>query len=132
MERFWEKVNKTDGCWEWTAASVRGYGVFRLQGTRKNTPAHRFAYELVKGPIPVGLQLDHLCRNPSCVRPDHLEPVTQAENARRGVRAMQTHCHNGHPYDEANTYRGQDNRGRWHRRCRACHTEQERARRHRV
>jgi hypothetical protein len=83
--RFWEKVDKTDTCWLWTGSSDRlGYG--RFSTWPSVTLAHRFAYELLAGPIPDGLVIDHLCRTPSCVNPDHLEPVTQRENLRRGAR----------------------------------------------
>ena len=85
--RFWEKVEKTDGgCWWWTASlNGKGYGNFSSQG--RGGQAHRFAYQSVKGPIPEGLELDHLCCQPRCVNPDHLEPVTRAENVRRAYEA---------------------------------------------
>lgn len=100
-QRFWSHVQKTESCWIWTGQILAraGYGRFWV-GTTASTPnplAHRYSYELVHGPIPAGLQLDHLCRNTSCVRPDHLEPVTGAVNIQRG-RAVRTHCKNGHPY----------------------------------
>ena len=80
-ERFWSKVNKTDTCWIWTAAKNQdGHGRFRHG---RLVLAHRFAYELLVGPIPKGLDLDHLCQNPACVNPAHLEPVTRKENTRR-------------------------------------------------
>lgn len=82
-ERFWPKVDKTPSCWLWTGATGNaGYPVFRGEGG-VNVPAYRFAYEELVGPIPEGLELDHLCRTPLCVRPDHLEPVTHAENMAR-------------------------------------------------
>lgn len=89
MQRFWEKVDKTRTCWIWTGAlDQNGYGKFRyMEKNRSSAYAHRVAYELVKGEIPDGLHLDHLCRTRSCVNPDHLEPVTQRENNLRGVWA---------------------------------------------
>ena len=106
-ERFWPKVDKSGECWIWTAHQYgRGYGGFRIDGRQEY--AHRVAYRLVIGPIPDDLQLDHLCRNRRCVRPDHLEAVTVRENLLRGngptgERARQTHCKRGHLFDEKNT-----------------------------
>ena len=131
-ERFWPKVNRVEeGCWEWRGARAgTGYGAIWVDG--RGRPAHRVAYELEVGPIPDGLQLDHLCCNPACVRPDHLEPVTQAENIRRGNGgkhwAEKTHCPQGHPYDEANTFVN----GKGRRECRTCRNERNRARRARL
>lgn len=127
-ERFWSKVEKADGCacWVWTAGlSVDGYGQFTIN--KRPLRAHRYAYEQANGPIPDGLVLDHLCRNRRCVRPDHLEPVTNRENVLRGVGlsaigARRTHCVNGHAFDAANTY--VDSRG--HRICRACRAAKQR------
>jgi hypothetical protein len=130
-ERFWAKVDKTGGCWLWTGTvAPNGYG--RISMGSKYPGAHRVAYELLVGPIPVGTELDHLCRVRLCVKvvadeqgPAHLEAVTHAENIRRGVGWLtvaemmraKTHCPQGHPYDEANTYRW---RGTGGRQCRAC------------
>lgn len=117
LERFWAKVDQSGGpdtCWPWTGARVAaGYGAFFIDrgGPRwVHEGAHRYAYGVSVGPIPEGLVIDHLCRNPPCCNPSHLEPVTQRVNALRGVNspsamnAVKTHCKNGHPFDEANTF----------------------------
>ncbi|MER5461634.1 HNH endonuclease signature motif containing protein [Streptomyces sp. NPDC002668] len=82
--RFWERVKKLrTRCWEWQGTkNADGYGLFSVGG--QSVPAHRFAYESRVGPIARGLVIDHTCRNPSCVRPSHLEPVTSRENWLRG------------------------------------------------
>jgi hypothetical protein len=120
--RFWPKVNKTDTCWEWTGTTQkRGYGSILHRG--KMQLAHRLSWEMVNGPIPEGLVIDHLCRNPRCVRPDHLEPVTNRENLLRGTgfpaeNASKTECVNGHPLSGENL----EQYGT-HRRCRICNRE---------
>ena len=122
-ERFDEKwtPEPNTGCWVWMASSSDdGYGQFWSE--EKMVRAHRYAYERWVGPIPEGLTIDHLCRVRHCVNPDHLEAVTNRENILRGetiaaAYAARTHCLQGHPYDEENTYvppRG----GR--RECRTC------------
>lgn len=107
-ERFWSKVNKTDGCWFWMAAT-KGNGYGHLWWGGRYQGAHRVAYQLEMGAIPKGLEIDHLCRVRHCVRPSHLEPVTRRENVLRGVslaavRAVVTHCPQGHEYTAATTY----------------------------
>lgn len=100
---FWRKVQKTDSCWIWTASlNNHGYGQFR-RGRKHGAMAHRFAYEWAKGEIPTDFDIDHLCRNPRCVNPEHLEAVTHRENMLRGdtrpaQNAAKTHCPKGHEY----------------------------------
>jgi hypothetical protein len=77
------------GCWIWQRGKAEGYGVVWRDGRVQR--AHRVVYEQHRGPIPDGLHLDHLCRVKACVNPDHLEPVTNAENCRRGVKAKLNH-----------------------------------------
>lgn len=124
VKSFWSKVEtpRTWGeCWEWTAAKRSdGYGAFRSGG--KLTGAHRLAYEQVIGKIPIGKQIDHLCRNRVCVNPYHLQPVTQKENILRGEspsakQARQTHCKHGHPLSGDNISIVRNGRGR---NCKTC------------
>jgi len=120
------RVDEETGCWLWIGATARGYGQIWVDG--RTQPAHRIAYELLVGPIPEGLQLDHLCRVRHCVNPEHLEPVTNRENILRGVsivpqNAAKTHCPQNHPYDDANTY--YEGPARW-RRCLTCKRERQR------
>jgi hypothetical protein len=105
------------GCWQWQGnLSDRGYGL--LTADRRAWRAHRFAYEVFVGPIPEGLTIDHLCRNRACVNPAHLEPVTHRTNVLRsassitGANIRKTHCPQGHPYDDENTYVVPSTRGR--------------------
>ncbi len=113
--KFWQKVRVDPDCWEWIGYKrPEGYGFLSVAGRPRQ--AYRIAYELLIGPIPDGLVIDHLCRNPSCVNPRHLEPVTPAENARR-VWADSQACRRGHPWTPENTYYRPDKPGRM---CRAC------------
>jgi len=127
-DRFWSKVNKTETCWLWTAATTDGYGMFSIGGQAgRMHRAHRVSFEALVGSIPEGLQIDHLCRVRNCVNPEHLEPVLPEVNTLRGesssaVRARQTHCIVGHEFDEKNTaYIRQA--GRVFRRCRTCNRD---------
>jgi hypothetical protein len=105
LERFEEKYipEPNSGCWLWTAAQINGYGAIKVAGRFRG--AHRVSYELHKGPVPAGLVLDHLCRVPFCVKPDHLEPVTIGENISRGDNhhRRKTRCKRGHAFTEENT-----------------------------
>ena len=128
-ERFWEKVERTTSCWLWTGKlNPNGYAQFMVVGRYQNV--HRFAYELLVGPIPQGLTIDHLCRVRHCVNPAHLEPVTIRENVLRGEGltasfARKTHCPQGHSYDLLNTHFNSAGG----RECRHCHMLRERIRR---
>lgn len=112
LQRWCSKVElpaDPEGCWEWRGYRLRNYGRFWPGGNvgrrrlRYDIPAYRYGYERFVGPIPEGLHLDHLCRNPGCVNPDHLEAVTCKENLRRAPHApstineAKTHCVAGHP-----------------------------------
>ena len=117
LERLWHKIKITEsGCWEWQGVTTSfGYG--RMGLNKKHVLVHRFAYEQYKGCIPQGFQIDHLCRNPKCVNPMHLEAVTASENVLRSTAPLvsaqrnlsKTHCPHGHPYSVENThhYHGQ-------------------------
>lgn len=135
IDRFLSRfVEDATGCWTWLGSLDRyGYGGFWVKedGGWVKHKAHRVSYWLFVGPIPDGLQIDHLCRNRRCVNPAHLEPVTQQENARRSEQATRTSCSAGHPYTPANTaYRSRN--GRPARVCRACDRLRHQVLRHQV
>ncbi len=129
-QRLFNKIKRTSDCWEWTAYKTQGgYGQIRGED-QKMIYAHRAVYELLVGEIPEGLQIDHLCRNRSCVNPDHLEPVTAKENIRRGIgigvgvgisnsRRKKTHCKNDHLLKSPNLLK----RSGGERMCRVCWNE---------
>lgn len=146
-ERFWRKVNKAGpipthrpelgACWQWTGGTTnKGYGKGWMGAHYPTRLAHRIAYVLTHGAIPGELELDHLCRNPACVNPDHLEPVTTYINCIRGESfaakyAAQTHCLRGHPFDEKNTRWTATTGRNLHRFCRECDRDRARAYRRR-
>ncbi len=87
VQRFWEKVQKTDGCWIWTGATTQGYGVIRAEGpSRAMIRAPRLSYEIHVGPIPKGKHILHHCDNPPCTNPEHLFVGTSKDNAEDMVR----------------------------------------------
>lgn len=124
--KFWDKCipEPNSGCWLWTAAlDGSGYGQIKWgdHGRRNpNAKTHRLAYQMLVGPIPAGLVIDHLCRTRCCCNPAHMEPVTAKMNTLRGesfavANANKAACPSGHAYDDINT--------RWYqgrRYCREC------------
>jgi hypothetical protein len=135
VERILRRIQLVDTghstpCWiSDRAANAKGYTKSRYPHDRASWYTHRLAYVLLVGPIPKGLQLDHLCRQPACCNPDHLEPVTARENLVRGetVTAREvatTHCPRGHEYTNENTYRRPDNPNK--RDCKECRRQRNR------
>jgi HNH endonuclease len=129
-ERLYSRLvpDPQTGCLLWTGSILRdGYGQISRGGRgSQNARVHRVAWELANGPVPDGLQLDHLCRVRHCANIAHLEAVTQRENILRSsitfasINAAKTHCDNGHEFTEANTYRPPDSRSR---QCRECNRD---------
>lgn len=108
IRRLLDRVLIGNGCWEWAGAVDRKTGYGKLSYEGRVTTAHRASYTALVGPIPQGLVVDHLCRNKVCVRPSHLEAVTNAENIRRGHHIGQRErwadgCAQGHPWTPENT-----------------------------
>lgn len=121
-------INWETGCWEWEGAR-NSYGYGSIQYQQQGHGVHRLAWLVLVGPIPPGLELDHLCRVRHCLNPAHLEPVTNRVNNLRGqtfaaANAAKTRCPQGHEYDPLNTYT--DPAGRRH--CRACKRLRDRGR----
>lgn len=135
--RFWSNVtgvSEPDGCWLWSGR-VDGFGYGHFKNQKRSLKAHRVAWTLKRGPIAIGVTLDHLCRTPRCVNPAHLEAVTNKENIRRGnsptaANGRKTHCSNGHELTPDNTYRYSFGGGD-HRFCKTCSKLRMRERRRR-
>ncbi len=138
MSRVEDKITgePNSGCWLWIGAcSDVGYG--KIWNGDRVMEATRYVYEQIRGAIPEGLELDHLCRTRCCVNPSHLEPVTHQENMRRGIAgalassryAAMTHCVNGHKRTPGNVYLGQTAKGHVRRKCRACENMRQQKRR---
>lgn len=136
IRRFWAKVSRGPGCWEWTGSRnpVNGYGQFHPT-KHTNYRAHRFAYEVSVGPIPPGMLVMHACDNRRCVNPAHLSLGTQLDNMRDAVakgrtvgqRSRWTHCLRGHEFTVENTgYRKGHKPDKRERFCRICTLEQRR------
>ena len=138
-ERFWKYVDVSPSHWWWTGTKTKlGYGMIWDYNLGRSVMAHRASWELAHGEqIPDFLVIDHLCRQPSCVNPDHLEVVTFGINTERGMAPVlggtrqrsKTHCPQGHPYSEENTYLYKNGRKRV---CRTCAIERTQARRERL
>jgi HNH endonuclease len=113
QERLFNRLTaQPSGCVEWSGYKLKGYGRMTIDGQQVYT--HRLMYELMEGPVPDGMELDHLCRNPACANVAHLEPVPHTVNMARGAWAMKTHCPHGHSLD------GRNNRERY---CLTCNRE---------
>lgn len=137
--RFWSHVtvDAESGCWNWSRVDpTTGYGRLYLNERRKKEYAHRFSYAIHSGPLVLGMDIDHLCRNRACCNPDHLEQVSHAENVRRGEsgarRQEATHCLNGHEWTPNNTHLRTTSQGRVRRVCRACDKARSNAKRERL
>ena len=125
-----DRISQTGGCWLWQSNATRdNYGLasYLVDGEWKSIGAHRLSYITFVGEIPVGHQIDHLCRNKSCINPEHLEAVTARENTLRAdnapatINLKKTHCKKGHEFTIANIYRSPQNPN--HRECRTCRNE---------
>lgn len=124
-----EVITTSDDCWE-VQRMRNNAGYSRVQiggGGGSYVQGHRLSYERNVGPIPDGMVVDHVCRNRTCINPDHLQLLTMPQNSGRNAWSLKTHCPQGHPYDEQNTY-WYPGEGR-HRQCRACGREKSRLRR---
>lgn len=125
-------ISSKSECWNWTGhVGKNGYAYTSYKG--KATTAYRASWEHLVGPIPEGFEVDHLCKNPRCVNPQHLEPVPPIVNNMRSnspaaVCARKTHCVNGHEFNKENTKIISRKNGKYDRRCKICHRNRERER----
>jgi hypothetical protein len=124
-------IDSDTGCWIWTKAmNSKGYGSVRFMG--RVVGAHRLVFELLIGPVPSGMELHHKCENRLCCNPGHLSILSLSEHRRRHTRRYpngeKTHCINGHPFSESNTWLEWAN-GKPQRHCRICNKERARQRR---
>jgi len=122
LNRIEEKIQENNGCWEWQGGKRKGYGLISINGRKQSV--HRVLYELLKTKIPKGMVTDHLCRNHSCVNPNHIEIVTNKENTLRGngspaKNARKTKCIRGHNLSGDNLYINKHKK----RICRQCNKE---------
>ena len=124
IDRVLNRVERIpfSGCWVFTGAINHfGYGIVGLQNSKKIDRTHRVAYRHFKGEIPTGLVIDHICRNPACVNPRHLQAISQSDNIKRSLlvkmRGARTHCKHGHEFTPENTKYVKGQRGR---RCAKC------------
>jgi hypothetical protein len=136
LAHLWPKVTDRlsvgglDACWNWQGKLTDGYGRIWDGPARRAYRSHRVIWTLLRGPIPEGLTIDHLCRNRACGNPRHMELVTRRENVLRGeghtaVNAAKTHCSRGHEFNEENTKWRTDGT----RCCKTCRRDNERRRR---
>lgn len=117
IDRAMARLSYDHGCWRWGGAlDPNGYG--RISNRNGTQLVHRVVYQALVGPIPDGFVLDHLCRNPTCVNPDHMDVVTMRENVDRGRSKAKSHCKWGHEYTPANTLIRKDKRV-----CRECNRQ---------
>jgi hypothetical protein len=129
------QVDDGTGCWNWSG-NLDAYGrAERLTFDGAKVRPYRLAYELLVGPIPPAHHVHHVCGNPRCINPGHLEAILPVDHSRLHAKLSefgQTHCRNGHPFDERNTYINTDKTGRLFRQCRACKARREKERQRRL
>jgi hypothetical protein len=123
-QRFDQRTIQGDGCWQWTGTSWAGYGRMWDDRTKAMVNVHRIAYELFIGPIPPGHEIDHLCRNPGCCNPEHLEAVNHQTNIKRGKQGSKIACIYGHDWSNPYNAGTAKNGRRYCRECRRIHNRE--------